>query len=194
MTDEKKPPQEVAVVQRRAMEPLEYMERESTRTLSLLMSEYAASHERVYKLLTLLVGGAGAVGSYVLSRMAVASPPAEWVPLAVLALWWFAIAAWLMWRGVQSHRLGVGATPNVLGSSYSAKGGDFGVDVTSENQLALTNTRLAELATQQVRIQDYGDACAARAKAMDAAYWAAAASPLPPLLALAAVWLVGRFI
>lgn len=185
MTDEKKPPQGAVVLQRQSMEAIDYMEREATRTLGVLVAEYAASHERVYKLLTLLVGGAGALGSYTLSRLAAKSALVEWLPLAILALWWFGVAAWLMWRGVQSHRLGVGATPNVLGSSYTAKGGDFGVARADENQLALVNTRLAELATQQVRIQDYGDACAARARAMDAAYWAAAASPVPPLLALA---------
>ena len=170
------------------MEPLDYMERETTRTLGVLVSEYAASHERVYKLLTLLVGGAGALGSYTLARLAAGANRVEWLPLAVLALWWFALAAWLMWKGVQSHRLGVGATPHVLGTSYVAKGGDFGNERASENQLALVNTRLAELATQQDRITAFGHACAARAKAMNVAYWAAAASPLPPLVALAAVW------
>lgn len=188
MTDEKTG-LVAGVLQTLSMDPLDYIERESARTLSLLMAEYAASHERVYKLLTLLVGGAGALGSYTLAKVSVLAPPAEWVPLAALALWWFAIAAWLMGRGVQSRRLGVGATPNVLGESYTAKGGDFGVDRAQENQLALANTRLAELATQQVRIQGYGDACAARAKAMDAAYWAVAASPVPPLLAVAVGWL-----
>lgn len=190
MTDEKKPPQGAGGDKKAAMEPLDYMEREATRTLGLLMAEYAASHERVYRLLTLLVGGAGALGSYTLSRLTARASLVEWLPLAALALWWFGSAAWLMWRGVQSHRLGVGATPNVLGASYAAKGGDFGVERADENKLALVKTRLAELATQQDRIQDYLKACAARAVAMDKAYWAAAASPVPPLLALTVAWWV----
>ena len=168
------------------MEPIDYIERETTRTLGLLMTEYATSHERIYKLLTFLLGGAGALGSYALTRLAL--PALQWAPLLALVVWWFGVAGFLMARGLQSSRLGIGGTPNTLGAAFAAKGGDFGADRLQENQLALMKTRMAELATHQVRIQDYGAACSARARAMDLAYWAAAASPLPALVVLAILW------
>lgn len=185
MNDDRIADQVLGMLQTQTMEPIDYMERETTRTLGLLMAEYAASHERVYKLLTLLIGGAGALGSYALTRLA--APAMQWAPLLALAVWWFGIAAYLMARGVQSHRLGVGGTPNVLCGSFVQKGGDFGTERQQENQLALTNTRLAELTTHQERIMAYGRACSARAHAMDKAYWAAAASPLPALTVLVIV-------
>lgn len=186
MKDDNNTPIEGIVLQTQTMEPIDYIERETTRTLGLLMAEYAASHERVYKLLTLLIGGAGALGSYALTRLS--APPLQWAPLLALTAWWFGVAAYLMVRGVQSHWLGWGGTPNVLCGSFVQKGGDFGADRLQENQLALTNTRLEELAAHQERIVAYGKACSARARAMDAAYWAAAASPLPALATLAMVW------
>lgn len=166
------------------MDILEYMERETNRTLTTLMAEYAVSHERVYKLISFLVAGAGAVGSYTITKIADEYPLAEWLPLACIALWWCGIAAWLMWRGVQSTRLGIGATPNILGTSYAKKGGLFNPHPTDSDKLALVNTRLAELSTQQGRIEAYNNACVKRTKALDKAYWAAAASPLPLLIAL----------
>ena len=100
------------------MEPIDYIERETTRTLGLLMTEYATSHERIYKLLTFLLGGAGALGSYALTRLAL--PALQWAPLLALVVWWFGVAGFLMARGLQSSRLGIGGTPNTLGAAFAA--------------------------------------------------------------------------
>ncbi|WP_394792228.1 hypothetical protein [Rhodoferax sp.] len=161
------------------MDMLEYMERETAVTLKVVMDDYAASHARAYNFVTLLVGGGGALGAYVLAKLA--APPVaalSWVPLTFLAVWWFAIAVYILLAGLQSNYLSSGPRPDDLGLYFTKKGGNFG-DVTAvKNVDALTKTRIAELATRGQRINDHMAAVGSRAQVLNAAYVAAAFSPV----------------
>lgn len=174
------------------MQMLDYMEKEALRTQQALMAEYATAHGRVYQLATLLLGGGGAVGAYALGQwLKDGVQPLLWLPLLAVSLWWFVLAGVLLLGGGLSRRLGLGGTPNVLGQAYVAKGGDFGEPEAEHNQRAVVDVRLAELATQQQRIEDWLRACAARAHVLDTVYRLAACTPLPPCLVLGVLWRLG---
>nr|WP_315230982.1 hypothetical protein [uncultured Albidiferax sp.] len=166
------------------MDMLEYMERETAATLKVVMDDYAATHARAYNFVTLLVGGGGAVGAYVLNKISTPVPTVSWLPLGVLALYWMLIAAGILLFGLQSNYLSNGPRPSDLGNYFSTQGGDFGDATTTKNLDALTQTRMAELVTRGERISDYMTAVGNRAQVLNAGYVAAALSPAPALISL----------
>lgn len=167
------------------MDALDYMEAETERTFDSLTAEYAASHERLFKVATALVAAGGAVGSYVLAQIADGADAAAWAPLGASAIWWFVVAAGLLLFGLRSNNLSSGPWPSALGTKYEEKGGDFGHSQDRHNVSALTALRMAELKARGVRISEYERVNGRRAAALNWAYRAAAATPL---IALAAFW------
>lgn len=169
------------------MDMLDYMEREARLLQDHVMEQYARSHERIYKLLGLFVAGAGALGVYVLDLLGKATPAITWAPLAAVSAWWFLIAVGLLLQGLQSNLLGVGAVPTVLWQAYTSKGGHFSPTPSATDEIAAIETRLSELMTQNKRIDGYNKAIDRRSRVTNWAYRAAAATPAPPALVLAAL-------
>ena len=168
------------------MEPLEYVEGLTEKTVTVLRQSYDDLHERAYKLATVLVGGAGAAGAYALGKMGGTSAAVVWAPLAALALSWLGVAALLVWRGATSRVLSTGIGPrNPLGY-FDERLVESGVPA-----VAMEQTRRAELALQQTRIDEYNRGCTERALAIDLAYKSAAicSALVPAIVAGFCLWI-----
>lgn len=158
------------------MEHLDYVEHRAADTIKVLRDSYDHLHERVFKFASLLLAGGGGVGAFSLGK--IGQPAITWAPLAALAVFWFATAALLMWKGATSNRLSPGNGPAHMLEYFK--------DRLAESQdaaAALEVTRRAELDLQQSRIKRYIDACNTRSSAIDLAYKVAAiGSPVVALV------------
>jgi hypothetical protein len=165
---------------------LSYTEKTVGDTVGILRRSYDDLHERLQKLITALVGGAGAVAGFSLSRYADA---ASWLPrytLCALAGTWFVIAAAAMLRGGISRKLSPGNGPAHI-TRYHDETLRFleSSGVAEAKAEALLRTRQEELRLQQERINMYREASDERARTIDGAYKAVALSWLVPLLVYA---------
>lgn len=167
------------------MDPLDYFERESGRTFAALTATYAASNERIYRAVTLLTGGGGAASAYVLSKLGGTEALAmwHWLPIAVLAAWWFLLAILLMVFGMRPSKLSSGPMPHALGTTYISKGGTEDASKTDVNAAALHALRWAELRGLEKAMDAYHKAIDRRARWLRGAYRATALSPGPAALA-----------
>jgi hypothetical protein len=156
------------------MDMLEFMEREGRATLAEVMREYAAAGERVFKLATLLVGGAGAVAAFVLARLDTLQLW-QWAPMALLAGAWAAAAGRLILRAGGSHVLGYGADTAQLENLFESKGGDFVNPSASPGLFAAI--RLAELRRMDGECGKHMVVVAGRRAAIDCAQWVAVGAP-----------------
>jgi hypothetical protein len=172
------------------MDPLDYFERESARTFADLTATYAASGDRIYRAVTLLTGGGGAATAYVLSKFGATSMPAmwHWLPIAVLAVWWFVLAALLMVFGMRPNNLSSGPSPHVLGTMYVSKGGAEDGSKKFANAVALQAVRWAALRGLDAAMIPYHNAISWRALWLKGVYRAAALSFIPAGLAAWLAW------
>ena len=167
---------------------LEYVESQSEKSLNVARKSYDDLHERVYKLAIMLTGGAGAIGAYALGKMGVAGATIQWVPLAILSVWWFAVAGLLVVRGATSREVSPGNGPDNIRNYYAARLAEQPEGEEDQRGAALLITREAELDLQQVRIKKYTAGCTARSKAIDDAYKRVSRSPIAPALAAVAIY------
>lgn len=166
---------------------LDYAEAQSEKTLIVARKSYDDLHERVYKLATVLTGGAGAIGVYALGKVG-SGDALQWVPLATLSAWWFVTAGVLVIRGATSSAVSPGNGPDNIRRYYLARLSEQPADSVDCDAAAMQITREAELDLQQIRIRNYTAGCTARAKAIDAAYKSVAISPTPAALAAIAAY------
>lgn len=172
------------------MDILEYAEKQADDTLKQLRTSYDDLHERLQKVVTALVGGAGAAGAYALSKMGPEGREAEWAPVGTLAATWFLIAAVAALRGARSQPLSPGNGPSNILAYYEARLRDA-AEAATPTVAAMEATRRAELVLQQRRLTEYAQACVRRARVLDVTYLGVAFSPLLPLLVLVAIVIWG---
>jgi hypothetical protein len=172
---------------------LEFAEKKADATLELLRASYDDLHDRTHKVLTGLLGGAGAVGAYALGTLSKGGDHLQGLPLGVLACAWFIIALRLALRAATSRELSPGNGPDNIRNYYAARLAELGASDSAESE-ALNLTRRAELDLQQKRIREYSTACSVRAEALDFAYKASALSPAAPIATLAVIALIHRWI
>jgi hypothetical protein len=172
-------------------EILDYAESLSERSLDVARKSYDELHERVYKLATVLAGGAGAMGAYALGKYSDLAAAVQWLPLAVLSLWWFATAGILVLRGAISRTLSPGNGPDNIRKYYAARLAEQPPEAPSRTTDALRITREAELDLNQKRLRAYSEGCNARSGAVDTAYRMVAVSPVAPLLVIALMGFFG---
>lgn len=165
---------------------LGYTEKTVADTVGILRKSYDDLHERLQKLITALVGGAGAVAGFALTKYGAA---ADWLPrytLCALAAAWFATAAVAMLRGGTTRKLSPGNGPQHI-TEYHDQALKYleSIGAADPKAEALVQTRREELRLQQERINLYRDASDERARTIDGAYRAVALSVLIPLLVYA---------
>ncbi len=87
------------------MEALDYIEQQGQRSAAFSLETVELMNKRAQALLTLLMGGAGATGSYALAH--IGEPNSRWVVfcLGAVSVWWFFLAAYVTWRGLASRKI-----------------------------------------------------------------------------------------
>jgi hypothetical protein len=163
---------------------LDYAESKADNTLDYLRGSYDDLHERTHKTVTALVGGAGAVGSYALSKIGNPADRVLWSTLAALSVTWFVIAVVVALKGARTRELSPGNGPENITRYFHERLLSHPLELTDREYRALVTTREAELVRQQIRIKEYINGCTARARTLDGAYAAIALSPVAPLLVL----------
>lgn len=162
------------------MDALKFVEERGGRALEIVRKGYDDLHERAYKLATLLLAGGGAMAAYALGRIGVVAALVEWLPIAVLALFWLVAAARLVWGGATSQDVPYGVSPGKLLGYY-----DGWIAAAKAPEDALERLRREDVRLEDERIRAYADACIRRAEAIDRTYKLAAVTA-PSLAAIAA--------
>lgn len=165
------------------MATIDFMEQTATATLKVAADSYDLAYERVNKLATLILGGAGAAGVYALGKIGVRSELFQVLPLCLLAVWWLGIAATLMLAGSKSREVSLGADSMELRKIYNEELGKLPSASDSATQ-ALEHTRWRHLDAIDLQIRIYADGLTNRSEALDKAYRALAASPLPAFIGI----------
>ena len=177
---------QVGLLENGGMDPLEYVEVRTEKTMAVLRHAYDDLHERAYKLATVLVAGAGGAGAYALGKIGGTGGAIAWAPLAALALSWLGVAACLVWRGATARDLSPGNGPKNLLGYYDER-----LAALQDAGQAMEQTRRAELGLQQKRMGEYEAGCIERADALDLAYKSAAVcSALVPVVVAGACLLL----
>jgi hypothetical protein len=165
------------------MDVLEFMEETATATLKVAADGYDSAYERVNKLATLIAGGAGAAGVYALGKIGVRSDLFQVLPLLLLAIWWLGVAATLVLTGSKSREVNLGANSIELRKIYNEELGQL--ESADNGQMrALEQTRWRHLDAIDEQIRIYSDGLSNRSEALDKAYRALAASPLPAVIGI----------
>lgn len=161
------------------MNTLDYIERETRFTFGESVKAYADTHERIVKLLTLLLGLSGVLISALVSLYGKGVPTYLTLFASLTAFGWLGIGLWLAFRGLQSNRLSNGPTPYDLATKIDAQP-DGWFDVLYPNFKgdtpealpggALANIRRNELSVWETRIQEYHRATSIRARMLNRAY------------------------
>lgn len=162
------------------MESLDYAEKRSAAALDAVRKIYETLHERAYKLTTALVAGGGAVSAYVWGQIAVGAALIAWVPLAALALCWFACAAYLVWVALRGSPMS-----SIVDAAEILRYHDEWEQFDKQNpQRAMQEIKKDALRHDSLSIKNYSDGCNSRSAAIDAAYKAIVlASPIVPTVA-----------
>lgn len=158
------------------MDTVEYVEQVVIATLAEARSTYDALHERVHKLVTLIAGGAGGTGVYVLGKVGAGDAWLQVWPLAALCCWWLGIAGVLLMRGATSLPLTAGSSAATLTESFNRHfSGQEGADAEAK---ALQLTRWSQLAAVDGQIKSFCAGADLRSSALDGAYKALVCSPV----------------
>lgn len=160
------------------MDSIEYVERTAAATLMQACNAYDAMLDRVYKFSTLVAGGAGGAGVYVLGKMESLSA-GQVVPLAALSCWWFLIVGATLFHGAKSNSMKVGTSAETLRQRLL----QHQRDGTADEATALWFTRWDQLCSVDLQIVQYSEAATNRAGTLDKAYWCLACSPAVAALA-----------
>jgi len=157
---------------------LDYAERESRRTLDDLRSAFNGHFERAIKVLTLLIGGAGAVAAYTINNWDRLDTPGQWA-LLVLVTGWSGVAIYLATYGMRSRNIGAGPIVTALANSYMEHAGNPMQSQTAEVAAsALRIVRMAELNREHLQTQAYAQAVTSQTKDLRLAVALASVSPM----------------
>jgi hypothetical protein len=160
------------------MVALDFMEQTAATTLKVAADGYDMAYERVNKLATLILGGAGAAGVYALGKLGARSDLFQALPLLLLALWWLGVGGTLMLAGSESREVNLGSDSLELRKIYNEELGRCGAtDGTEAHALEETRWRHLDAVDQQIRI--YADGLSRRSEALDGAYRALMACERP---------------
>ena len=170
------------------MDIVDYSEKTANETLSFLRKSYDELHERLQKVVTALIGGAGAVAAYALTKVGSPADTMQLFGLGALAVSWFVIAGVAAIEGVTSRELSPGNGPDNIMGYYRARLAEGSSKEDPESE-ALRATREAELILQQHRISEYSTGCTERARTLDWVYFSIAFSPLAGVIVSAIVFL-----
>ncbi|RZJ62924.1 MAG: hypothetical protein EON49_00515 [Acidovorax sp.] len=156
---------------------LAYAEEESRRTLADLSAAFASHFERALKVLTLLIGGAGAVAAYTVNNWSSLERPALWA-LLVLALGWSAIAAYLATWGMRSRLVSSG--PDLVGMTniYLQQAGSMQASTRADEAAqAMRKVRKSEINRRHQQTVAYATAVSEQTTDLRRAVVLAALSP-----------------
>lgn len=154
------------------MDSIEYVERTAAATLMQACAAYDGMLDRVYKLSTLVAGGAGGAGVYALGKLG-AHSASQVVPLAALSCWWFLIVGATLFHGAKSNSMKAGTSADALRQRLL----QHQRDSTGDEATALWFTRWDQLCSVDLQIVQYCEAATKRAGTLDKAYWCLACSP-----------------
>jgi hypothetical protein len=165
------------------MDVVDFMEETATATLKVAAESYDSAYERVNKLATLIAGGAGAAGVYALGKIGVRSDLFQVLPLLLLAVWWLGVAATLVLARSKSREVNLGGNSIELRKIYNEELGRLAsADDSATHALEQTRWRQLDAIDEQIRI--YSEGLSNRSEALDRAYRALAASPLPAFIGI----------
>lgn len=163
------------------MELIDFAEKQGQRAAAFSLEGMEIMNRRSGTLLAMLVAGAGAAGSYALGQ--IARPDGIWAlcTLGAASVWWFALAALLAWRPLQSREVRAQARSGLALLEQAKKYDDYIKQEALEGEAVsdtLTLLREMELRLQDDAIQDYRAASTAAALALDRVYRGAACTPV----------------
>ena len=186
MTDEKKPPQDAAVL-KRGMDCLDFIEAQGQRNAAFSLEGLELMSKRAHALLTLLLGGAGATGAYALGQLG--KPDSAWTVWALggVSFWWFFLAAWVVVKVLRTQEVRPPACDGQALLEQSRALNDYVRDAKLEGESpseVLTMLREGEIKNLQIAGDGYKAASIAMAHALDSAYTGAACTPVWALLGL----------
>lgn len=171
------PPQRAATEMSEHSEFLDYAERESARTLDDLRAAFNTHFERATKVLTLLVGGAGAVAAYAMNNWQQLGR-AEQGPLLVLCVGWSVAAIILSIWGMRVRSMGSGPALTEMAKIYAEHAGDPAQPQHADiAESALLRLRRAELNRRHLQIECYAKAVSEQTEDLRVAVVIAAAMP-----------------
>lgn len=162
---------------------LDFAEQTATATLKVAAEGYDMAYERVNKLAMLVLGGAGAAGVYALGKLGLRSDLFQALPLLLLALWWLGVGGTLMLSGSESREVNLGADSLDLRKIYNEELSRSKASGAAETHpLEQTRWRHLDAVDEQIRV--YADGLSKRSEALDRAYRALIASPLPAFIGI----------
>lgn len=166
------------------MTVVDFIEQTAAGTLKVAADGYDLAYERVSKLATLILGGAGAAGVYALGKIDARADLFQVLPLSLLALWWLGVGGTLMLSGSRSREVNLGASSLELRKIHNDEVGRLESAVEAQT-VALEKLRWRHLDAIDEQIAIYARGLSERSEALDAAYRALIASPLPVLIGIA---------
>lgn len=169
---------------------LDYAEAESRRTLDDIRGAFNSHFDRALKVVTLLIGGAGAVAAYVINNWQRLDVPAQWGLLA-LVFGWSGVAVFLGTRGMRKRRLDTGANLMTLARTYADSGGNLNHPVSATQAArALQRLRMAELNRAHLQNESYIKAVSEQTRDMRFAVVLASVTPLLSFAVWISRWLL----
>lgn len=176
------------------MDVLDFAELQGQRSVAFALANLDLSRQRSHALLVLLLGGAGAMSGVAISQAAAGM----WVSVAAgsIALWWFALAAWLAMRALRTQVVRSWAGEGWPLVEHAKSLDDYVKQAAIEGETVpdtLTLLREMELRKALSASAEYRVASTIAAAALDQAYKGAAFTPVVPALVLGSLWMVRHF-
>lgn len=162
---------------------LDFAEQQGQEAAKFSLATLEQARARCHQFLVLLLGGAGAFAGVGLTQWG----PYRWVGAAALAvaLWWFAVAAWVALRGLRSSPVTAWAHEGATVLEMHAKWQVYSDELVQEGEACinvLDEVRQSALRSMRTSADGYRAASTYAAAALDQAYIATALTPVPLLL------------
>lgn len=174
------------------MEALDYIEEQGRAHAAYSVETFEQMNKRCYALLTMVLGFASAVGSYLLANAGQVN--ARWVvfSLGAASLWWYAIAGWLLIAGLRTVPiLPPGNTPQRLLGHLHGELTTWaqGIQTSGKPAPDLVNAlREGQLEHMSQSIVEHQAASLTKGRVLDRAYSALAVSPGAAILGGLVAW------
>jgi hypothetical protein len=161
------------------MDLLDYAEHQGTEAAKFSLATLTEARQRCHHLLVLLLGGAGALAGVGLAQW----HGHRWAAVAALAvaLWWFAVSAWLTLRGLRTSPVTAWAYDGTAVLEMHQNWQAYGAERALENEMVNVphEVRSSVIRGMQRSAEQYRAASGPAMRALDRAYLGVACTPAP---------------
>ncbi len=169
------------------------LETEARRLVDSAVEAFRIIEHRSALLVSLLLAGAGGVGTLTLSQVQAGAQTAPLVALGATSLWWFYLAGWTVWHLLRTKEIPAAAPDPVVWLNHLPVLESYRTELIKEGGKPPTTSSIARqrlLRKASETAAKYRGLAAQRWKALEQVYQAAAFTPLvclPPVVL--AAWL-----